>query len=519
MAEKEYIVSLNKDVDYDQFWNEMENLSPTDNFVPSRRVDIVDNRDVSLRQCHYSLTDEEAAHLKNDPRVYDVEEKTKFKPMKFSKQSGNFSKTTSDTGSYINWGLRRIVESTNVYGAGNTVSGDYLYSLDGTGVDVVIQDSGIQADHPEFQDAAGVSRVQQINWFTASGVTGTQASNHYRDTDGHGTHVAGIVAGKTYGWAKNAKIYSVKVNGLDGGEGGGIADPACFDVIIGWHNNKPIDPTTGVKRPTIVNMSWGYGDYFYNINGGGYRNSAWTGTTRRTDYGMVGAYTGTYYAHGARISYIDVSIQEMITAGIHVTIAAGNNYMKIDVPTGADYNNFYVGGYFNGANPNYYHRGSSPYDNEAFLVGSVDSTTYSASLERKSSFSECGPGVDLYAPGSNIMSCTSTTNSMSGQQYYLNPAYKQVNISGTSMAAPQVCGVGALVLQAFPGITPAQLKQYLLANCTENMLYSTGLDDDYTNSYSIKGGSNKFLYSKLGNRDESVKTLGSITLSNINIGH
>ena len=515
--EKEYIVSLQRGVDYDQFWNEIETLSDNDSFIPSRRVEIINNRDASLRQCHYALTDSEAELLRNDPRVYAVEEKTKFKPVKYAKQASNFTKTTSSIGNYVNWGLRRIIESTNIYGSNTTVTGDYLYSLDGTGVDVVIQDSGIQADHPEFQDANGVSRVQQINWFTSSGVTGTQSPTHYRDTDGHGTHVAGIVAGKTYGWAKNARIYSVKVAGLDGGEGGGLSEAECFDVIIGWHNNKPIDPVTGVKRPTIVNMSWGYGDYFYNINGGVYRGTPWVGTNQRTDYGMVGVDTGSLYAHGARISYIDVSIQEMIDAGIHVTIAAGNNYMKIDVPAGTDYNNYYIGGYFNGANPNYYHRGSSPYDNEAIIVGSIDSTVYSNTLDKKSEFSDAGPAVDIYAPGSDIMSCTSTTNLHYGQPYYLNESYKQVNISGSSMAAPQVCGVGALILQAFPGATPAQLKNYIIANCSTS-LYSTGLDNDYTSTSSLKGGVPRVLFSKLGNTDESVKVSGPLALQNINIG-
>ena len=57
---REYIVCLNKDVDYDQFWDEIENESDTDGFTPSRRVDIVNERIGSLRSCYYALTDEEA---------------------------------------------------------------------------------------------------------------------------------------------------------------------------------------------------------------------------------------------------------------------------------------------------------------------------------------------------------------------------------------------------------------------------------------------------------------------------
>lgn len=255
MTTKEYIVCLNRDVNYDQFWYEMEHATVNVPNIPDRSVEIFNNRDVSLRQCHYLLTDQEAATLRKDPRVYSVEVPHKFQPFAHGVQTGNFTKTTSDSGAYINWGLRRCISDTNPYGTGTAVLGDYTFALDGTGVDVVIQDSGLQVDHPEFQDADGLSRVQLIDWYAASGVTGTfNSAAHYQDTDGHGTHVAGIVAGKNYGWAKNAKVYSVKVSGLDGGEGGGLSDPDCFDVIIGWHNNKAVDPITGVKRPTIVNM-------------------------------------------------------------------------------------------------------------------------------------------------------------------------------------------------------------------------------------------------------------------------
>jgi len=71
-------------------------------------------------------------------------------------------------------------------------------------------------------------------------------------------------------------------------------------------------------------------------------------------------------------------------------------------------------------------RGSSPYDDEALIVGSLDSTVTSSLLDRKASYSECGPGVTIYAPGTDIMSATSNTNAFSGQSYYLNSSYKQV---------------------------------------------------------------------------------------------
>ena len=56
---------------------------------------------------------------------------------------------------------------------------------------------------------------------------------------------AGIAAGNSYGLATGARVYSVKVNGLEGSTDGstGISTTDCFDVIKGWHNDKQINKT------------------------------------------------------------------------------------------------------------------------------------------------------------------------------------------------------------------------------------------------------------------------------------
>ena len=73
--------------------------------------------------------------------------------------------------------------------------------------------------------------------------------------------------------------YSAKIPLGSGGSGMPIT--TSFDAIKLWHRNKPIT-STGYKRPTIVNMSWGYGRTFSGITGGNYRGTDWTGTSKRT---------------------------------------------------------------------------------------------------------------------------------------------------------------------------------------------------------------------------------------------
>ena len=127
------------------------------------------------------------------------------------------------------------------------------------------------------------------------------------------------------------------------------------------------------------------------------------------------------------------------------------------------------------------------------MVGNIDSATHSGGLEQKASSSENGPGVDIYAPGSNIMSTTSTTNRFTDGDYPPNSSFRVCNIGGTSMASPQVCGVGALLLQANPHMTPDELKAFIISQSGSNLIYSTGLDFDYTDSRSLKGSVNRFL--------------------------
>ena len=503
-----YNVILHKGVDYQSFWDDME-LSDDGGtlHIPNRRVDSPNLRPNSPRQAWYTLSSDEVSTLKNDSRVLGIEIPPEFRDdiqiENRGTQTGDFSKTTSDSGAFLNWGLIRHKSKENNYASGNTTSEDYTYTLDGSNVDIVIQDSGVEYAHAEFKGPDGVERINNIDWYSLSGVTtGTQNSNHNRDLDGHGTHVAGIALGRNHGVAKGANLYSVKVNGLEGATdtGTGISITDCFDVIKGWHNNKTDNIETGIPNPTVVNMSWGYSTTFTNasITAINYRGVSYTGGDidtageRESNYGLMEyqATVGVYSAN-VRILSVDTDVEEMIDAGIHITIAAGNRANKCDVPGGTDYNNYLT----RGGEDVYYHRGSSPNSEGAILVGNIDSSVQSATQDRKAVSSECGPGVDIYAAGTNIMSCTSNTNKFTDAVYNFDSNYRQCNISGTSMAAPQVAGMVALYLQASPLSPPSEMKRSLQA-MSGNNLYTSSADNDWTDSRSLLGGEQRVLFNK-----------------------
>jgi subtilisin family serine protease len=124
------------------------------------------------------------------------------------------------------WGLDRI-DQRNL-----PLNSSYTYNFTGAGVNVYIIDTGIRASHQDFAGRIGAG-------FDA--VDGGAPD----DCNGHGTHVAGTVAGTSYGVAKQATIHAVRV--LDcGGSGTNAGVIAGIDWV-----------TANRVSPAVANMSLG----------------------------------------------------------------------------------------------------------------------------------------------------------------------------------------------------------------------------------------------------------------------
>jgi serine protease AprX len=280
--------------------------------------------------------------------------------------------------------------------------------LTGQGIGIAVIDSGI-ATHPDLGSRVVVS--QNFNVSVTDG----------NDAYGHGTAVAGIIAGDgtasggTYvGIAPQANLINLRVN-----DGTGAAPTSAIMNAILW---------------AVVNKKT------YNI--------------RVMNLSLRASVQESY-----RTSPLDAAVEYAWLKGIVVVVAAGNS----------------------GPNSSLYAPANDPY---VITVGATDDQgTVSTADDALAGFSSYGvtqdgfTKPDLVTPGRHIITTLAPNSSfalnfpdfMVGTQY--------IQLSGTSVATPIVSGVIALYAESNPTVRPGQLKGVLLA--TANRLPFAGSGAGY----------------------------------------
>ncbi len=530
---KEYIVTLHNREDLDDFYDDME--TPGGNlYIPDRAVDLHLRRAIS-RNTHYMLTEEEAQQVKNDSRVWDVEEEGLFEnePFGYEIDDADFNKNATTTASHINWGLLRHTQDSVAADWGNgggedpSQIQDVTITSSGKNVDVLVVDGMVDDHHPELQvnpDGTGGQRVVQFNWFGLNAQLGRGANGVYQyepytiDTgssqeiydynrgNNHGAHVAGTIAGNTLGWARKANIYNINPFSSTSGNPNG-SPSGMWDYIREWHNTKPINPETGIRNPTISNHSYGISRRYNNGGFGpivriryrGVEVEDLNGLTNNqlAANGMKGPNSSNNPVMQIYSTHTHADIQDAIADGIIVITSAGNDGQRIVAPGDVDYDNMYwfeslpsgniVGPYLMSRGS---HVGALP---ETINTGALAA----ASDDRKTSFSTTGSRIDVFAAGDNVQSATYAgsgggpvldTRSAGGDRVYTFGKK-----DGTSMAGPQVAGVAALLMEHYPRMTQAEVKQWIVDNSIKDEMHDTEVMDDNTDVQSLQNAPNRIL--------------------------
>ena len=313
-----------------------------------------------------AIPDDVVAALTADPRVLRVSVQRQLQKVE----------TVSEPAA--SWGLDRIDQRTR------PLDGVYSYDHTAHKVRAYIIDTGIRYTHTQFEGRA----VFGFDAF-ASDPADQLLYDGSGDCDGHGTHVAGTVGGRTYGVAKQVQLVGVRVLNC-----AGYGSDA--DVIAGmdWVAKNGV-------LPAVANMSLG-------------------DIVPSKKLGLS--------------TEIDNAVKNLVASGVSLSIAAGN-------------------GYGFGAAPGYdacdYPLANVP---EAITVGAMKID------DMQTSWTSFGACVDVYAPGSGILSAYATDDNATA------------SLGGTSMATPHVAGVAALVLAQAPGATPAEVQNVIVSGATAGVL-------------------------------------------------
>lgn len=328
---------------------------------------------------------------------------------------------------YANYVSKSDTRVTNVHAGDSPLRSPYT----GAGVTVAVADSGVEGTHPDLIDrlAANVDMEHQplLDDLTDGNYSESAAERPVStDEFGHGTHVAGIISGTgaagsgadLSGVAPEATLVNCKMGFQDSTETTALA---CFQWLLD-HRDDPRFPG-GIR---IVSNSWS--------------------ADAAASQGLP----------------LRAMVRKMTRAGMTIVFAAGNN--------GA-------------ATPGF--STVAKYPNSMEEVITVGATCKSAEFMpfncsgplSLATFSSMGPEVDLVAPGSDIWSTRAAASVLGARNVLVQaqgnpvpgdtPQDEAVNrgfyitLGGTSMSAPHVAGIAALMLEANPELEPRRIERIL----------------------------------------------------------
>ncbi len=357
----------------------------------------------------------------------------------------------------------------------------HTWGWTGTGIGVAVIDSGVNPVWDLTQ--AGNSKTSRIIYSQNFDPT----TNTTNDLFGHGTHVAGIIAGN--GGSSTCGNCNVTFTGI--APNANIINLRALDV-----NGSATDSTVIAAIQTAITLQNAYNIRVINLSLG---------------RGIFETYA---------LDPLCQAVEQAWKAGIVVVVAAGNY--------GRD-NSFNNNGYGTITAP-----GNDPY---VITVGAMKTMgTPSRSDDLIATYSSKGPTLldhvvkpDIVTPGnlivSDLASVTDTLYTLYPQNavpvsYYTvsntsNISSSYYRLSGTSMAAPMVSGAVALLLQQTPSLTPDQVKARLMKTAYKTFPQSSTYTDPstgitYTDQYDIFtiGAGYLDVAAALSNTDLSPATAG-----------
>ena len=308
-------------------------------------------------------------------------------------------------------------------------------------------------------------------------------------TSGHGTACAGMIGGKTMGLAFEANIWNMP--GISDNVSMGIE--TNYDAMKIWYRNRPVNPNTGRKNPVVVNGSWGYQAGFESGDSVNYKfrgsTGSFTGNAATTDQvtamknGLSNQISGAYksWSTSSRSLSNKTAADEMMAEGIFYVAAAGNNNQRLGIgATDPDRLNYMDDEWFGSTDPRAeFPTGTVPCNHRDWMnpqgigfdsatdfhpvvcVGAMEDSVING-LEYKASYSNNGPGIDVWAPADETLAPgTNGVSSYEDFERYDDSRFYDCRFNGTSAAAPAATGVIALYLEANPTASHRDLKTWI----------------------------------------------------------